>query len=127
MQHKILIVEDDADTRQGLNIRLRAADYATAFASDAIQAVTMARSEKPDLILLDLGLPAGDGFLVLQRLRSIATLASIPVIVLSARDAATNRAKALQAGATHYFEKPVPNDGLLAAIRTTLQQPAEIK
>jgi len=97
---KILVVDDDSDIRLGLNVRLRASGYATAFAADGITAISMARKERPDLILLDLGLPAGDGFSVLEQLKMSAEVAHIPVIVLSARDAEGNEKRALKAGAT---------------------------
>ena len=87
---KILIVDDDPDVRAGLNIRLRANGYDTDFAADAMTAVLAARKTNPDLILLDLGLPGGDGFVVMQRLRTIPALAVIPVIVISARDKDSN-------------------------------------
>ena len=118
--NKILIIEDDADLRRALNVRLRASDYETAFASDAIMALSIARNEAPDLILLDLGLPGGDGFLVLERLKNIASLAFTPVIVVSARDPKTNENRALAAGAQAFFQKPVDNDLLMTAIRRAL-------
>jgi DNA-binding response OmpR family regulator len=117
---KILIVDDDPILRRGLNVRLRANDYETAYATDGLSAIAMARSERPDLILLDLGLPAGDGFSVLERLQQSANLSNIPVIVLTARDPVPSRVRALTAGATAFFQKPVDNSRLLSAIRTTL-------
>src|ERR1039458_3619708 len=65
---KILIVDDDPDLRRGLNLRLRANHYETAYATDGFSAISMAQKERPDLIILDLGLPAGDGFVVMERL-----------------------------------------------------------
>ena len=116
---KILIIEDDADTRQILNIRLRANDYDTAFAGDATTAIIVAKKEKPDLIILDLGLPGGDGFMIMERLKAIAC---IPVIVVSARDPQVNKERALKAGAQAFFQKPADNDELLAAIRKALEE-----
>lgn len=113
---KILIVEDDQDVRRGLNIRLRASGYDTAFAHDGISAISEARKHNPDLIILDIGLPGGDGFLVMERLQGIASLACVPIIVLSARDPVTNKQRALDAGASAFFQKPADNDVLLGAI-----------
>jgi DNA-binding response OmpR family regulator len=117
---KILIVEDDQDMRRALNVRLRANNYDTAFASDAIEALSIARKEKPDLVLLDLGLPGGDGFMVMDRMKDIASLSCLPVIVVSARDSEGNEDRALSAGAEAFFQKPVDNEQLLASIRLTL-------
>jgi DNA-binding response OmpR family regulator len=80
----------------------------------------VARTELPDLVILDLGLPAGDGFLVLERMRGLADLAAIPVIVLSARDPAGNKQRAIDAGAAAFFQKPPDNHEFLAAIRQAL-------
>jgi len=118
--NKILIIEDDADLRRGLNVRLRASEYETAFASDAVTALGVAKKEEPDLILLDLGLPGGGGFVVLERMQYIASLACIPVIVVSASDPKTNEKRALDAGAVAFFQKPVDNEQLMKAIQRTL-------
>src|SRR3989304_10540305 len=96
---KILVIDDDQDLALGLKVRLRANNYATVFATDAISAISQAVKETPDLILLDLGLPAGDGFIVMERLSNFESLASIPIIVLSARDPQANKERALGAGA----------------------------
>ncbi len=115
-QHKVLIVEDDPDIRGLLNTRLRQRSYDTAVATDGMSAVVVARREQPDLIVLDLGLPAGDGFTVMERLRSITSLADVPVVVITARDAATNREKAESFGAVAFVEKPIDFDQLLETI-----------
>ncbi len=117
---KILIVDDDADVRAGLNIRLRASGYDTLFASDAMNAVAEARRSQPDLIILDLGLPAGDGFVVMQRLKGIPPLAVIPIIVLSARDREANENRAIMAGAQAFLQKPFNDGELLVEIKTAL-------
>lgn len=121
-RNKILIIEDDLDLRRGLNLRLRANNYDTAFAADAVMALSIAKKEAPDLILLDLGLPGGDGFLVLERMKSIASLACTPVIVLSARDPKANEKRALDAGAEAFFQKPVDNQELMTAIQRALMK-----
>lgn len=113
---KILIVEDEDDMRHGLNMRLRASGYKTVFAVDGVSAVSVAKREQPDAILLDIGLPAGDGFVVMQRLRANAALGCIPVIVLTARDARANAERAFKEGAVAFFQKPAANADLLDAI-----------
>lgn len=80
----------------------------------------MAQKEGPDLIILDIGLPAGDGFIVLDRVQQSAQLASIPVIVLTARDPQCNRKRTLKAGACAFRQKPADNNELMDVIRTTL-------
>lgn len=121
MSHpKILIVDDDPDLRRGLNLRLRANHYDTAYATDGFSAIAMAQKERPDLIILDIGLPAGDGFVVLERLQQVAALATVPVIVLTARDPQFTRERILKAGATAFFQKPADNSDLLNAVRTAL-------
>jgi DNA-binding response OmpR family regulator len=117
---KILIVDDDPELRRGLNLRLRANHYETAYATDGVSAMAVAQKERPNLIILDLGLPAGDGFVVLKRLQQSANLSSIPVIVLSAQDSQSSRQRSLEAGAIAFFQKPADNHKLLSAIRTTL-------
>jgi len=119
-QHKVLIVEDDVDIRGLLNTRLRQRSYDTAVATDGMIAVVLARREQPDLIVLDLGLPAGDGFKVMERLRSITVLADVPVVVITARDAATNREKAESLGAVAFVQKPIDFDQLLETIDALL-------
>lgn len=117
---KILLVDDDKEQLKGLNIRLKAQGYQVVFAGDAITAISMARREQPDLIILDLGLPAGDGFLVMKRLQDLVSVSHIPIIILSARDRVHNEERALHAGAFAYFQKPVENHELLAAIEEAL-------
>ena len=119
---KILIVDDDQDLQRGLGVRLNASNYKVSFAMDAISAVSMARKEEPDLIILDIGLPGGDGFTVIQRLSSMANLASIPVIILTGRDSFGNEERAVTAGAKAFLQKPVDNEVLLASIEEALEE-----
>lgn len=118
---KILIVDDDPDLRQALKLRLRANHYDTIHAVDGYSAIAQAYKERPDLIILDLGLPAGDGFVVLDRLQRDDRLSTIPVVVLTARDPQSNEQRALRQGAAAFFQKPADNSELLEVIRATLQ------
>jgi DNA-binding response OmpR family regulator len=120
---KILIVEDDADVRLGYQVLLKANHYDTFFAADSTSAVSEARKQQPDLIILDLGLPAGDGFIVLERFRANPNLAVIPVIVVSARDLQGNKERALKAGAKAFVQKPWNDSELLALISEQLGLP----
>jgi DNA-binding response OmpR family regulator len=117
---KILIIDDDLALRTGLAARLRVHGFTTVFAADGVSAIQVARRENPDLILLDLGLPGGDGFSVLTRLHQLMTVACIPVIVISARPGETNRDRAIEAGARAFLQKPLDNEQLLATINVTL-------
>jgi DNA-binding response OmpR family regulator len=119
-QKKILIVDDDPDVRLGLHIRLKANDYEVIFAADGMASIAEARKHLPDLIILDLGLPAGDGFSVMERLKANDSLSLIPVIVVSARDRSANMDLALKAGAKAFLQKPVDNAQLLSVIRKVL-------
>ncbi len=123
---KILIVDDDPDLRQALKVRLRANHYDTVHAVDGYSAIALAYKEHPNLIILDLGLPAGDGFVVLDRLQGDDKLSTIPVIVLTARDAQSSERRALRAGASAFFQKPADNAELLAVIRASLPKPAPV-
>jgi DNA-binding response OmpR family regulator len=117
---KVLLVEDDADLRQGLAARLRSKGFSPASAADATSAMTVALRERPDVILLDLGLPGGDGLLLLERLKKHPALGAVPVVVLSARDPAAHRDRALAAGAVAYLQKPADNEALVAALRAAI-------
>ncbi|HEY6196347.1 MAG TPA: response regulator [Candidatus Eisenbacteria bacterium] len=114
------MVEDDADQRSAFIQRLRFEGYDAIAAADVPGAVQQARVRKPELILLDIGLPGGDGYLVMERLHSMPELADIPIVMLSARDAAKERPRALQSGAVGYYQKPVSNEVLRAAIASAL-------
>lgn len=124
-QPKILIVDDDPDLRQALKLRLRANHYETVSASDGYSAISQAYKEHPNLVILDLGLPAGDGFVVLDRLQKDDKLSTIPVIVLTARDSQSAERLVLESGAAAFFQKPADNTELLNVIRVTLSQAAE--
>ena len=120
---KILIVEDDTDVVKGLSLRLKAAGYATTCATDAHSGIEVALKENPDLIVLDLGLPDDNGFVMMETLERIPLLASVPIIILTGRPKEVYKEATVLAGAKAYLQKPVENDHLLAAIRDALTAP----
>jgi DNA-binding response OmpR family regulator len=124
--NKILIVEDNPDIRKSMNVRLKVSSYDIFVASDVITAVMMARKHEPDLIILDLGLPGGDGFDVIDRLKIVPTLALIPIIIVSGRTGRANQERANVAGVQAFLQKPVEDAELLAVIRKTLGGPVEL-
>jgi CheY-like chemotaxis protein len=133
---KILIVDDDSDIRLGYQVLLTAHRYDTVVASDASSTLTEADAHNPDLIILDLGLPAGPGFeytlplpeprggfLVLERLAADNKLALIPVIVVSGLDPSENRRRAIRGGAMAFVQKPWDQEKLLTIIGQLLGPP----
>lgn len=117
---KIMVVDDDPDLRHALSLRLRANYFETVNVCDGYSAIAMAQKEHPQLIILDLGLPAGDGFAVLKNLQEYPALSGIPVIVLTARDPEANEKRTLELGTVAFFQKPADNEELLGVIRSCL-------
>ena len=116
-RQKILVIEDDPVARADLKARLEANGYIVAQAADAASALTVVNRERPDLILLDLGLPAG----VLERLRKIEAFATIPVLVITGRADPETRKRVEAMGVAPILGKPVATEVLLAAIRAGLE------
>ena len=116
----ILIIDDDRHLLLGLAARLKGSGYKVVCAKDGTAGINLARQEIPDLVVLDLGLPGDHGFLVLERMRGVACLSAIPVIVLTARAPSDNEKRALDGGAAAFFQKPTSNHQFLTAIRQTL-------
>ncbi len=122
---KILIVDDERDIVKALMIRLQGAGYDVVTAFDGAQGVFMAHKEKPDLILLDIRMPAGNGFSVAQRLkRSIHTF-TIPVIFLTGSPEKNAEDKAMALGARFYIKKPYDPEELLDAVKRGLERDAD--
>ena len=119
--HKILLVEDDDDLRQGLARRLTAAGYDVLTAADGLAAVSTARTERPDLVLLDIGLPGGNGLTVLQRYSDTASLMFTPVVVLTGRDPIAIEPDVRKYGVAGFLTKPADNDELLRVIERALR------
>jgi CheY-like chemotaxis protein len=120
---KILIVEDDKSIVMALTVRLRAAGYAVIVAFDAIMAVSMALKQHPDLVLLDISMPGGNGFMVAERLQNSALTAGVPMLFLTASKQSGLRERAQEVGAVGFFEKPYEAAELLDAIAKALGEP----
>ncbi|HVS30064.1 MAG TPA: response regulator [Thermoanaerobaculia bacterium] len=120
MSRKILIVEDDPVGRHVLHTFLRQQNYDTILVSDVTAALNQARTQHPDAVILDLGLPAGGGFTFLERIRIFPALSVIPVIVVSGLDAEANEPRTRALGAREYLQKPASNEAILEAIEKVL-------
>ena len=118
---QILTIDDDPAFQLLISTLLRSRNIAVVGAADAIQAISIAREKRPDVILLDIGLPGGDGFLILERLKVNKLLSTIPVIIVTARNLKEVEEKALRAGAAASLQKPVNIDGLLTVIEEVLR------
>ena len=104
---KILLVEDNEMNRDMLSRRLEKKGYRVVLAQDGRQGYLMARSERPDLILMDLSLPVMDGWEVTRLLQATGSTCHIPIIVLTAHALVSDREKAFEAGCDDYDTKPV--------------------
>ncbi len=114
----VLVVEDEPPMKRYLATLLETSDYRVIEGVNAKQAISLAASHDPDLILLDLGLPDEDGLAVIERLREWTTT---PIIVISAREQETDKVDALDRGAQDYLTKPFGSNELLARMRVALR------
>ena len=129
---EILIVEDDRDIVEMVEYNLKEEGYRTIAAFDGKKGIEQAKREKPDLIILDLMLPAIDGFEVCKILRQQESTSHIPIIILSAKSRETDKVVGLELGADDYVTKPFSPRELIARVKAVLrrhkeQPPAEIK
>jgi len=118
---KILLVEDNEMNRDMLSRRLARQGYEVVVAVDGGEAVSMATSEKPDVILMDMSLPVMDGWEATRRVKAEPTTRAIPVIALTANALVEDREKALAAGCDDFDTKPVELPRLLEKIKSQLQ------
>lgn len=120
----ILVVEDNEPSRDVLSRRLERQGYQVLLAVDGLQAVTVARDARPDLILMDLGLPGIDGFEATRILKGDALTGQIPIIVLSAHAMTHDRELALASGGDDFDTKPVRFQQLLQKLESLLAKAA---
>jgi two-component system cell cycle response regulator DivK len=120
---KILLVEDNEMNRDMLSRRLLRKGYEVVMAVDGGQAVAMAQSEKPDLILMDMSLPVIDGWEATRRVKATETSSRIPIIALTAHAMSGDRERALDAGCDDYDTKPIEMPRLLEKIDALLAPP----
>lgn len=117
---KILIADDEEDVKTVVQLFLEAKGYTIVTAYDGLDAIDKAKSELPDLILLDIMMPVIDGYQVLQRLKADPTTAAIPIVMLSAASQTESKSRALSAGAIDYIVKPFDGEDLEQIVAQTL-------
>lgn len=117
---KILIVEDERDIVKALMIRLQDRGYSVITAFDALQGFSVALKEKPDLIILDIRMPAGSGFSVAEKLKRSTLTWTIPIIILTGSSEKDSEAKAKELGIQFYIKKPYDPEELLSAVKQAL-------
>jgi DNA-binding response OmpR family regulator len=120
MKPKILLVDDEPDALEVLGFKLKEAGYTPLFAKDGARAIATARTERPDLIVLDLMLPEVDGLDVCKILRRDAATSGIPILMLTARAAEMDRVLGLELGADDYVTKPFSPRELVLRIKKLL-------
>jgi two-component system, cell cycle response regulator DivK len=124
---KLLLVEDNEMNRDMLSRRLERRGYQVVMAIDGGQGVAMARTEKPDLILMDMSLPVIDGWTATRKLKAAPETSSIPIIALTAHAMAGDEQKARESGCDDYDTKPIDLPRLLEKIETQLKGRAGVK
>ena len=119
---RILLVEDNEMNRDMLSRRLQRKGYEVLIAADGEAGVTMAASERPDLILMDMSLPTVDGWEATRRIKGLLETASIPIIALTAHVMTGDRDKAIDAGCDDYDSKPIDFERLLGKMQALLRK-----
>lgn len=119
---KILVVDDEPEIVQSLTRELQSAGYEVATATDGLSATKLAIAEQPELIIMDIGLPAGHGHVVVEQLRNIEDTSHIPVIFLTACTSEEDYRLAQSAGSTRYLAKTCESEALLQAVAEQLRR-----
>lgn len=116
----VLLVDDDNTILLGVGVRLKSMGYTVYTAKDAVSAVSAVRKSNPDVVVLDISLPAGDGFMVADRLQNLVGSAATPVIFMTASENPALRERAKKLGAAAFLTKPFAATTLADAIETAL-------
>jgi len=116
----VLLVDDNNTVLLTLGVRLKGMGYIVYTAKDAINAVSAVRKSSPDIVVLDISLPAGDGFLVAERLQNLTGSAATPIIFITASDNPMHRERAKKLGAVAFLQKPFDATSLADAIESAL-------
>jgi two-component system cell cycle response regulator DivK len=120
MAKKTILIVDDTDWNRDLLAQLLEEEYAVIQAADGEQGIRMTRDEKPDLVLMDLGMPVMDGWEATRRIKADAALRQIPIIAVTSHAMVGDEIDARKAGCDDYLPKPIDEDLLLEKIRKFL-------
>jgi CheY-like chemotaxis protein len=116
----VLLVDDDNIFLLSIGVRLKSMGYTVCTAKDAVSAVSAVRKSNPDVVILDVSLPAGDGFVVAERLQNLMQCAATPIIMVTASDKSGLRERAMKLGAVGFMKKPFDATTLADAIESAL-------
>jgi two-component system chemotaxis response regulator CheY len=116
----VLLVDDDNTILLGTGVRLKGMGYSVYTAKDAVSAISVVRKCEPDVVVLDISLPAGDGFLVAERLQNLVGSAATPIIFMTANDSPALRERAKKLGAVGFLKKPFDATSLADTIESAL-------
>ncbi len=113
---QVLVVEDDRKIAKSLEIRLRSMGYKPVLAYDAVMGMKSAVQNNPDLVIMDIAMPGGDGLSIAESMQDLTTTNSTPIIFITASKKLSHRERALELGAAGFFEKPYDAERLLGKV-----------
>jgi two-component system cell cycle response regulator len=116
----VLLIDDDNVFLLTIGVRLKSMGYTVYAAKDAVNAISAVRKNNPDVVVLDVSLPAGDGFMVADRLRNLISTAATPIIFVTASEKPGLRERAMKLGAAAFLNKPFDATTLADAIESAL-------